>query len=303
MLIAGTIFALIYLFLHAIMIYPISLPSRCENHPNYLTPYGSLVGISSSDTVFFWLEKITANLICQNQQSHHVTLPLCKCPSTSLSPELEDFIAKRCLSAEQLSEGISEIFQDDDFEVMFRTSHSIRRGENIFEPVSSFTDIRQIPFGEYYIKLPSSVHVGSTIYERIDSFILRLHRRDYNIPTVSQLRRIGQCLEIVSTTNNIPRAAGEVQMNDWINIVQYDNEMVHYLYLEHIGRFDGEDKVCGICLEEEGTKVECSPGEALQPLLIAVNCGHEFHERCIMDWLRKSSRNSCPICKAKNIYY
>ena len=63
-------------------------------------------------------------------------------------------------------------------------------------------------------------------------------------------------------------------------------EMDEYQY-KHIIKYDNrKEKECAICLDEFiGTD-----------MIKAFNkCGHIFHKKCLLDWLKKS--NYCPICK------
>ena len=45
-----------------------------------------------------------------------------------------------------------------------------------------------------------------------------------------------------------------------------------------------DDSSCAICLEITGD------------MIIALSCGHHFHQQCIVDWYR--IKNSCPICRS-----
>ena len=52
---------------------------------------------------------------------------------------------------------------------------------------------------------------------------------------------------------------------------------------ENIGKF--KDITCNICLE----------GFEIGNILRVLECKHEFHETCIITWLK--SRNTCPVCR------
>ncbi|CAN0926809.1 E3 ubiquitin-protein ligase RING1-like [Linum grandiflorum] len=54
-----------------------------------------------------------------------------------------------------------------------------------------------------------------------------------------------------------------------------------------IGGGSKRDDCCTICLEEMGS----DEGKAA----IKLDCGHEFHENCLVSWLRTS--NCCPLCR------
>jgi len=54
---------------------------------------------------------------------------------------------------------------------------------------------------------------------------------------------------------------------------------------------------CAICLQESGAPDESpsSPGQPQQPAWRRTRCGHSFHDKCLMEWLRRDS--SCPLCR------
>ena len=48
---------------------------------------------------------------------------------------------------------------------------------------------------------------------------------------------------------------------------------------------DFKDKSCIICLSEYSMK----------DLIIKIPCTHEYHNECIIEWMKKN--NTCPICR------
>ena len=52
--------------------------------------------------------------------------------------------------------------------------------------------------------------------------------------------------------------------------------------------YRGDGNVCSICLESEFTKKGDNQ-------LITLLCGHNFHLKCILDWLK--FKNNCPMCR------
>ena len=41
--------------------------------------------------------------------------------------------------------------------------------------------------------------------------------------------------------------------------------------------------MCSICMEVEGEKIK-------------LDCGHMYHKKCLLEWLKK--QKSCPICRS-----
>ena len=48
-----------------------------------------------------------------------------------------------------------------------------------------------------------------------------------------------------------------------------------------------QGKKCCVCLEEMKVGEE----------IVRLKCGHHFHKKCILPWLKKN--NSCPICRVR----
>ncbi|KAK4162307.1 RING finger domain-protein [Cladorrhinum sp. PSN259] len=59
-----------------------------------------------------------------------------------------------------------------------------------------------------------------------------------------------------------------------------------------------DDDVCGICqVHFDGTCPACKyPGDDCK--LLSGKCGHNFHEHCILEWIKQeSAKNQCPMCR------
>ncbi|KAL6559451.1 hypothetical protein OROGR_004568 [Orobanche gracilis] len=62
---------------------------------------------------------------------------------------------------------------------------------------------------------------------------------------------------------------------------------------------DTDNKVCSVCLEDLVVESSSSSDikEVDEDMIVGVlDCRHEFHVRCIKQWLRK--KNACPLCRA-----
>ena len=47
---------------------------------------------------------------------------------------------------------------------------------------------------------------------------------------------------------------------------------------------------CPVCMEQLNPETEI--------IFVLKNCGHCFHENCIMQWILRD-KNTCPLCKTK----
>ena len=60
---------------------------------------------------------------------------------------------------------------------------------------------------------------------------------------------------------------------------------------------------CVICLEEFQKEIESSENNDIkkeEEKTKVLECGHKFHEKCIIEWMKK--QNKCPICRNEQKY-
>ena len=115
-------------------------------------------------------------------------------------------------------------------------------------------------------------------------------------PTLSNLFSVNSNNNILSFLNN---HNNDFQFNNLVNIIMSFESSMHgnppasqraidnlpkiEINKDNINQF--KDITCNICLE----------GFQLSNILRVLECKHEFHEKCIITWLK--SRNTCPVCR------
>lgn len=67
------------------------------------------------------------------------------------------------------------------------------------------------------------------------------------------------------------------------------------------------DNICALCDEELLPTLEIMSGEIkkeeVKNIPIKLECGHEFHKKCILGWTIVGKKDTCPFCKEKVNFY
>jgi len=85
---------------------------------------------------------------------------------------------------------------------------------------------------------------------------------------------------------HVKGATGRIVCTDCVNRKEHKSKARNMT--KEISQVLCEKKqLCSMCMSnvKKNTKASCLP------------CGHQFHESCIMDWLIKYNKNSCPYCR------
>ena len=116
---------------------------------------------------------------------------------------------------------------------------------------------------------------------KLQSNLVNKHTEDWN----------GMKLEFEKQTKNIDKLSGQ-----YSQFYQEYSEKLHRLNTEYKQKLEKrkerlvevseENRQCCICL----CKQSCDDAKPLR-------CGHEFHENCINEWLRRGE-TTCPECRA-----
>lgn len=94
-------------------------------------------------------------------------------------------------------------------------------------------------------------------------------------------------------TRKIQKKKGKRKVSS--KLVRHSRSFITRLRKMNNGCMKGgkRDTECAICMEDI---------ENGQPLQMGINCGHSFHETCIVDWCRsmneRNERCTCPSCRA-----
>ncbi|OWZ19229.1 Kazal serine protease inhibitor PbraEPI2 [Phytophthora megakarya] len=79
-----------------------------------------------------------------------------------------------------------------------------------------------------------------------------------------------------------PQKDAEIQRHSAVLALKDFND-----YTRSVGE-EAHDQLCSICLNEDPVTDEGRP-------LVALPCGHHFHEDCVIDWF--STSPTCPLCR------
>jgi len=78
-----------------------------------------------------------------------------------------------------------------------------------------------------------------------------------------------------------------IYINHYLNRFQVDkslsSDQIETDPLSYINNSDEDE--CGICLDDMGCQY------------VKLQCGHNFHHKCIESWFRCGDSASCPFCK------